>query len=101
MTKTFWARLGKFRKNTSHTGVEPPSKIRGDGGNFSNIWQLTLWRPLGFEDFKKTRLNAHGFAWEFIRSGMLYRPGKSLKRCGKSSSIHSKNFFCLGCAVFL
>jgi len=29
---------------------------------------------------EKKRLNARGFAWEFLRSGMLYRPGKSLKR---------------------
>jgi len=36
----------------------------------------------------------------FLRSGMLYRPGKSLKRCGKSSSLHSKKIFCLGDAVF-
>jgi len=33
---------------------------------------------------------------EFLRSGMLYRPGKSLKRCGKSSSLHSKKIFLLG-----
>ena len=62
---------------------------------------LTLWRPLGFGDFrKKPRLNARGFAWEFLRSGMLYRPGKSLKRLGKSSSLHSKKIFCLGVRFF-
>jgi len=38
---------------------------------------------------------------EFLRSGMCYRPGKWLKRHGKSSSLHSKNFFCLGSAEFL
>jgi len=48
----------------------------------------------------KKRLNAHGFTWEFIRSGMLYRPGKSLKRRGKSSSLHSKKIFCLGVRLF-
>ena len=63
---------------------------------------LTLWRPLGFGDFrKKKRLNARGFAQKFLRSGMLYRPGKSLKRPGKSSSVHLKNFVCLGVAGFL
>jgi len=63
---------------------------------------LTLWRPIGFGDFrKKSRLNAHGFAREFLWSGMLYRPGKSLKRRGKSSSLHLKKIFCLGCAGFL
>jgi len=53
--------------------------------------QLTLrfWHPGGFGDFrKKKRLNARGFALEFLRSGMLYRPGKCLKRRGKSSSLH-------------
>ena len=33
---------------------------------------------------------------------MLYRPGKSLKRRGKSSSLYSKNFFLLGeCGFFV
>jgi len=48
----------------------------------------------GFSE--KKRLNACGFAWEFLWSDMLYRPGKSLKRHGKSSSLHSKNNFLLG-----
>jgi len=64
---------------------------------------LTLWRPAGFGDFrKKKRLNARGFAREFLRSGMLFRPGKSLKRCSKSSSLHSKKKFLLGgCGFFV
>ena len=45
---------------------------------------------------EKKRLNTRGFAQEFLWSGMLYRPGKSLKRRGKSSSLHSKKIFCLG-----
>jgi len=58
---------------------------------------LTLWGPAAFGDFrKKTRLNARGFAREFLRSGMLYRPGKSLTKCRKSSSLHSKKYFLLG-----
>jgi len=61
-----------------------------------------LWRPLGFGDFQKKRLNARGFAREFLRSGMLYRPGKSLKRHGKSSSLHSKKIFLFGgCGFFV
>ena len=52
----------------------------------------------GFQ--KKKRLHARGSAWEFLRFGMLYRPGKSLKRRGKSSSLHSKKNFCLGVAGF-
>jgi len=64
---------------------------------------LTFWRPLGFGDIRKNkRLNARGFAREFLRSGMLYRPGKSLKRRGKSSSLHSKqNFLLGGCGIFV
>jgi len=56
-------------------------------------------RIRGFSE--KNRLNARGFAREFPRSGMLYRPGKSLKRRGKSSSLHSKKNFLLGGAGFL
>jgi len=64
---------------------------------------LTHWRTLGFRDFcKKKRLNAHGFVPEFLRSGMLYRPGKSLKKRGKSSNLHSKkNFLLGGCGFFV
>jgi len=54
----------------------------------------------GFSE--KKRLNAHGFPWEFLRSGMLYSPGKSLKRRGKSSSLHLKKYFLLGgCGFFV
>jgi len=59
---------------------------------------LTLWNPGGFGDFqKKQRLNACGFAREYLRSCMGYGPGRSVK----SSSLHSKKFFCLGSAGFL
>jgi len=51
---------------------------------------------------EKKRLNARGFAREFLRSGVLYRLGKSLKRRGKSSSLHSKKIFLLGgCGLFV
>jgi len=54
----------------------------------------------GFSEEK--RLNARGFAWEFLWSGMLYRPSKSLKRRDKSSSLHSKkNFLLGGCGFFV
>jgi len=59
---------------------------------------VSAWFP---EFLEKKRLNACGFAWEFFRSGMLYRPGQSLKRHNKSSSLHSKKIFCLGDAGFL
>jgi len=45
---------------------------------------------------EKKRLNARGFVREFLRSGMLYRPGKSLKKRRKSSSLYSKKNFLLG-----
>jgi len=52
--------------------------------------------------FAKKSLNARGFAQEFLWSGMLYRPGKSLKKRGKSSSLHSKkNFLLAGCGFFV
>jgi len=50
---------------------------------------------------KKKRLNAGGFAREFLRSVMLYRPGKSIQKRGQSSRLHTKKFFCLVCAGFL
>jgi len=63
---------------------------------------LSLWRPAAFGYFqKKKRLNAHGFVWEYLRSCLSYGPGRSVKRCGKSSSLHLKKIFCLGVAGFL
>jgi len=44
---------------------------------------------------------ARGFAQEFLRSVKRYRPGQKLKKCGKSCSLHSKNFFWLGCGFFV
>ena len=42
---------------------------------------ITPWRLLGFGDFReKNRLNARDFARQFLRSGMLYKPSKSLKK---------------------
>jgi len=63
---------------------------------------LTLWRPAAFGDFReKKRLNAVALR-EFLRSSMLYRHSKSLKRRGKSSSLHSKKNFLLGmCGFFV
>jgi len=55
-------------------------------------------RIQGFSE--KKCLSACGFAREFLRSGTLYRPNKSLKRRGKSSSLHLKKNFCLGAVGF-
>ena len=63
---------------------------------------LTLWRPAAFGDFWKKKTPKRTWLCAGIsQSGMLYRPGKSLKRCGKSSSLHLKKFFCLGVQVFV
>jgi len=62
---------------------------------------LTLWRLVAFGDFRKKHRNARGFVREFLWSGKCYRPSQSVKRCGKSSSLYSKNFFWLGGADFL
>ena len=59
---------------------------------------LASARIRGFSE--KERLNVCCFAWEFLQSGMLYRPSISLKRRGKSSGLHSKKNFCLGARVF-
>jgi len=64
-------------------------------GFFNTLASARIW-----EFSEKKHLNARGFAQEFLRSGMLYRPGKSLKRRGKSSSLHSKKIFLLGDAGF-
>jgi len=56
-------------------------------------WFLTLWRPAAFGDFRKKRLNARGFAREYLRSWSGYGPGQSVKRRSKSSGLHSKKVF--------
>jgi len=51
---------------------------------------------------KKQHWNAHGFMQEFLQSCKCYGPGRSVKRRGKSSSLHSKNFFFgWGCRFFV
>jgi len=52
----------------------------------------------GFSE--KKRLNTCGFALEFIWCSMLYKPDKSLKTRGKSSSLHLKKNFLLGGCSF-
>jgi len=67
----------------------------------SKLRNLTLWRLAAFRDLRKKRLNARGFVREYLRSCSGYGPGRSVKRCGKSSSLNSNKFFCLGFAGFL
>ena len=52
----------------------------------------------GFSE--KKCLNARGFAWEYVRSCMGYTPGQSVKRCSKSSNLHSKKFLLAVCGFF-
>ena len=52
----------------------------------------------GFSE--KKRRNARGFAREFLQSGTGYAPGQSVKRRGKSCSLHSKKFFAWGVRLF-
>jgi len=49
----------------------------------------------------KIWLNARDFAREYLRSCMGYGPGRSVKRRGKSSSLHSKKNFLPGVVGFL
>ena len=45
---------------------------------------------------------ARGFAREYLRSCTGYGPGRSVKRRGKSCSLHSKKFFLVGgCGFFV
>ena len=62
---------------------------------------LTLSCPASFGNFgEKKRPNARGFAWEYPRSCSVYGPIRSVKRRGKSSSLHSKKIFLLGVVGF-
>ena len=49
---------------------------------------------------EKKRLVARGFERECFRSCSGHGPGWSVKRCSKSSSLHSKKFFLLGGCFF-
>ena len=60
---------------------------------------LASGRFWGFRN--KKRLNARGFAQEYLCSCTGYRPGRSIERHSKSSSLHSKKIFCSGVAGFL
>ena len=50
--------------------------------------------------FEKKHRNASSFEREFLQSSLRYRPGKRLKRRGKSSSLHSKKCFAWGVRIF-
>ena len=67
--------------------------------NESHSLTLASGRFWGFP--RKKHRNARGFAQEFLRFGLRYRPSQKLKRCGKSCNLHLKKMFCLGDADFL
>jgi len=67
-------------------------------------FKLTVINTLAsgrFWDFEKKHRNARGFARKFLQSHKCYGPGWSVKRRGKSSSLHSKKIFLVGGADFL
>jgi len=68
---------------------------------FDKLNFFNTFTPGYFGDFRKKNQNACGFVREFLRSGKRYRPGQSLKRHGKSSSLHSKKNVWLEKADFL
>jgi len=62
---------------------------------------LNTFAPGYFWGFpRKKHWNACGFAQEFFRSGICYWPSQSLKRNGKSCSLHLKKIFWLGVTDF-
>jgi len=55
-----------------------------------------------FWGFKKKHQNARSFAQQFLWSAKCYGPGRSVKRCSNTSSLHSKkNFLLRGCRFFV
>jgi len=63
---------------------------------------INIFAPGRFCGFrKKKHRNTRGFVREFLRSGICYRPGESLKRRGKSGSLHLKKCFGWGCKFFV
>jgi len=63
--------------------------------------QFNTLRAGWIQAVRKNSWLACGFAREFFRSCMLYRPGKSIKKRGQSSRLDSKKFFFLGGAGWL
>jgi len=66
--------------------------------NLCNI--LTLHTQVNSSSLQKNSWIARGFEWEYLRSCTGYGPGRSIKKSGKSCSLHSKKFFGWGVLVF-
>jgi len=68
----------------------------------SSLIRLTLWRLLGFGDFRKKTPKRTWLSAGISPVRYARRPGKSLKRRSKSFSLHSnKNFLLGGCGFFV
>jgi len=62
--------------------------------------RTTLWRLAAFGDFRKKTPKRTWLCAGISPVRLLYRIGQSLKRRGKSSSLHSKKFFAWGMRFF-
>jgi len=81
---------------------------------FTSLYFQTLWLNwiIFYQSFntlvsgqkrgssKKKHRNVRGFAQELLRSCLGYRPGRSVKRRSKFSSLHLKKKFWVGGADF-
>jgi len=85
-------RLGLLRRHATHLHLDAWRKGK----------QLNTWASGCFREFSGNNPRiARGFARELLWSSLRYRPGKSLKRRGKSSGLHSKNIFAWGLWFFV
>jgi len=64
------------------------------------VYELNSLASARIQGFSKKMPKRTWLCTEIFRSGMLYRPGKSLKRRGRSSSLHSKKIFAWEVRVF-
>ena len=63
-----------------------------------NTYHFDVW--VNSSALQKYSWIAHGFVREYLCSCTGYGLGQSIKRCGKSCSLHSKKFFGWGMRVF-
>jgi len=64
-------------------------------------WIVSLFNVrVNSSSSQKNSWIACGFVWEYLRSCTGYGPGQSVKRCGKSCSLHSKTNFLVGGWIF-
>jgi len=78
-----------FCKRLGWSATERDGQTSSEKGVYVNSMASGCFR--GFS--VKKRLNVRGFAREYLRSSSGYGPSRSVKRRGKSSSLHSKKKF--------